>query len=141
MNKREKAMAFHSQGYNCAQSVFLAFCDDLSISAVDAARLSLPFGGGMGQMRETCGALTGAFMVLGMTDAAGTPPTHVEKAACYARVRLFAEKFHAQNGSMLCRELLAKAQADGRAKNCHELVGSTAEELEKFLNQAEDSLS
>ena len=141
MNKREKAMAFHSQGYNCAQSVFLAFCDGLSVSAVDAARLSLPFGGGMGQMRETCGALTGAFMVLGLTDAAGIPPTPAEKAACYARIRLFAEMFQAQNGATLCRDLLAKAQTEGRAKNCHELVGNTAEALEKFLNQAEDSLA
>lgn len=135
MSKRDIAMAIHSQGYNCAQSVLLAFCEDFGLSKNLATTLSLPFGGGMGQMRETCGALTGAFMVLGLASAKNKAPTPEEKASCYEKVRTLAEAFQTENGSMLCRELLALAQANKEKKNCHELVGYTAELLEKFLNQ------
>ncbi|MBE7036157.1 MAG: C_GCAxxG_C_C family protein [Ruminococcaceae bacterium] len=133
MSKRDIAMAFHSQGFNCAQSVFLAFCEDFGVSKDLAATLSLPFGGGMGQMRETCGALTGAFMVLGLANKQNEAPTPQEKALCYEKVRSLAESFQAENSSMLCRELLALAQENNEKKNCHELVGYTAELLEKFL--------
>ncbi len=133
MDKREAALLLHKQGYNCAQSVFLAFCEDFGLSKETAASLSLPFGGGMGQMRETCGALTGAFMVLGLASAINEAPTPQEKATCYEKVRSLAEAFQAEHGSMLCRELLALAQANNEKKNCHELVGYTAALLEKIL--------
>lgn len=135
MSKREIAMEIHNQGYNCAQSVLLAFCEDFGVSKDLASTLSLPFGGGMGQMRETCGALTGAFMVLGLASNKKEAPSPQEKALCYEEVRSLAEAFRTENGSMLCRELLALAQANQEKKNCHELVGYTAELLEKFLRE------
>ncbi|MBQ4518557.1 MAG: C_GCAxxG_C_C family protein [Clostridia bacterium] len=135
MSKRELAMEIHSKGYNCAQSVLLAFCEDFGLSREAAAKMSLPFGSGMGQMRETCGALTGAFMVLGLASAKNEAPTPQEKALCYEEVRSLAEAFQSENGSVLCRELLALAQENKEKKNCHELVGYTAELLEKFFNQ------
>ncbi len=136
MSKRDIAMAIHAQGYNCAQSVLLAFCEDYGLSKEIAASLSLPFGGGMGQMRETCGALTGAFMVLGLASAINEAPTPQEKATCYEKVRSLAEAFQTENGSMLCRELIALAQMSNEKKNCHELVGYTASLLEEFLSSA-----
>ena len=135
MSKRELAMAIHGEGYNCAQSVLLAFCEDFGLSKEDAAKISLPFGSGMGQMRETCGALTGAFMVLGLAESQFENITPQIKADCYAKVRLLAEEFQKENGSMLCRDLLAFAQANNKKKNCRELVGYTAELLENFLNK------
>ena len=133
MSKREIAMAIHAQGYNCAQSVLLAFCEDFGVSKDLAATLALPFGGGMGQMRETCGALTGAFMVLGLANNQKEAPTPQEKALCYEKVRTLAEAFQTENGSMLCRDLLALAQTNSEKKNCRELVGYAAALLEEFL--------
>ena len=133
MSKQEIAMDLFRQGYNCAQSVLLAFCEDFGLSRQMATKISLPFGGGMGQMRETCGALTGSFMVLGLLDKAPAPPTPQEKAVCYEKVRAFAEEFRRENGSILCRELLALSQTEERKKNCALLVGETAKLLEECL--------
>ena len=133
MTKREKALAFHSEGYNCAQSVLLAFADELGLTLSDAANLSLPFGSGMA-VRNTCGALTGAFMVLGLMQKAQNPPTPGEKSETYGKVRDLTAAFIAANGSDQCRDLLALAAEKKEAKNCHELVGATAELLEQFLN-------
>ncbi|MGN1060073.1 MAG: C-GCAxxG-C-C family protein [Clostridia bacterium] len=135
MSKRETAMELFSEGYNCAQSVLLAFCSELGLDRATAAKLALSFGGGMGQMRETCGALTGAFMVLGLLDPSNTPPTPAEKTACYQKVRKLADDFRTANGSTLCRELLALAKENAKSKNCRELVGATAEQIEKFLQR------
>lgn len=133
MTKREKAMAFHSDGYNCAQSVLLAFSDDIGLSLSEAANLSLPFGSGMA-VHNTCGALTGAFMVLGLLSKAQNPPIPAEKSGTYDKVRQLTALFTDANGSDQCRDLLALAAQNKEAKNCHELVGSTAEMLEQFLN-------
>ncbi len=133
MSKQEIAIDLFRQGYNCAQAVLLAFCEDFGLSRQVAAKVALPFGGGMGQMRETCGALTGAFMVLGLVDKAPVPPSSLEKAACYEKVRAFAEVFRRENGAILCRELLALNQNGERKKTCALLVGKTAELLEEFL--------
>ena len=95
INHEEKAHELFKQGYNCAQSVFAAFCD---VSG---------FGAGMGGMRDTCGAVTGMFMVAdmlyGYTDSQAT----AEKAAHYATIRKLAEQFKEENQSLMCRDLLA----------------------------------
>lgn len=135
MTKRETAVRYFCEGYNCAQSVLLAFCEDFGLSTQQAASMALSFGGGMGQMRETCGALTGAFMVLGLAEQAALPPTPTDKCNCYQKVRTLAEAFSAENGSLLCRELLALAQSGTKKKkSCAELVGSVAEQLEEYLS-------
>ena len=135
MTKKETAIRYFCEGYNCAQSVLLAFCEDYGLTKAQAACLSLPFGGGMGQMRETCGALTGAFMVLGLAEKAPRPPSAADKCACYQKVRLLADAFVAENGSMLCRELLQLAQSGAKKKkSCPDLVGYVAEALESYLS-------
>jgi len=134
MSKKELAMELFDAGYNCAQAVLLAFSDDLDLSPTQAAKIALPFGGGMGQLREVCGALSGAFMVLGLRDSASAPPVSAEKAECYTKVREMAETFRLANGSILCRELLAQSRKD-KPKNCRELVGNTAEQLDHFIQK------
>ncbi|MBE7034805.1 MAG: C_GCAxxG_C_C family protein [Ruminococcaceae bacterium] len=138
MTKREQAIHYHEQGYNCAQSVLLAFCDELGLSPEAAAQLSLPFGSGMSGLRDTCGALTGAFMVIGLAAKSATPPSPAEKAAVYQKAKAFAQQFQTANGSMACRDLLAMAAQSKTAKDCPALVADTAEQLEAFLQACEE---
>jgi|LFRM01.2.fsa_nt_gb C_GCAxxG_C_C family probable redox protein len=93
------------EGYNCAQAVFTAFCDVTGMDRETALRISSSFGGGMGRMREVCGAVSGMFMVAGMLYGY-TDPKSPEKSRHYERVRELASQFRCENGSIVCRELL-----------------------------------
>jgi len=93
-------------GFNCAQAVFSAYAPLLGIKEDDALRISTGFGAGMGRQQEVCGAVTGAFMVIGsrhgMTDASDT----AAKETTYAQVKDFTQRFCLLHGSISCRELL-----------------------------------
>ena len=102
-----KARALFSEGYNCAQAVVGAFADELGMTQRQAARLASSFGGGMGGMRETCGAVTGMLMVAGLLFGYDSPADDAGKKAHYAHVRALAEMFRAQHETLVCRELLA----------------------------------
>ena len=103
----DKAEKLFREGYNCAQAVFCAFCDATGLSTDEAARLASPFGGGMGRLREVCGAVSGALLVLGAVEGYSTPGNPEAKKNHYERVREFARRFSEVNGSIVCRELLA----------------------------------
>ncbi len=105
-NYSEKAKALFVEGYNCAQAVFLAFNDLLDIEFDDAAKLASSFGGGMGRLREVCGAVSGMFMVAGMVFGYDDPAAREPKAEHYALIQELAGKFRAECGSIVCRELL-----------------------------------
>ena len=107
MNHGEKAEKLFLDGYNCAQSVLCAFEDVTGIERETAAKLASSFGGGLGRMREVCGAVSGASMVLGLIKGYSDPKDFEAKKAHYARVREFAKRFKEQNGSIICRELLS----------------------------------
>lgn len=143
--RREKAMVLFEEGYNCAQSVFLAFADLHGVDERTAAALSSSFGGGMGRLREVCGAVSGMFLTLGALYGYDDPKAKEEKAAAYARVQELAAEFEEKNGSIVCRELLGlsvKKEAptpEVRTKEyyqkrpCKELVGDAAEILERYI--------
>ena len=95
------------RGCNCAQSVLLAFGDVTGLEDETALRLSSSFGGGLGRLREVCGAVSGGAMVLGLLRGYADPGDREGKKAHYVLVREFAERFREQNGSIICRELLA----------------------------------
>lgn len=126
---------------NCAQSVLLSYSDELKINRNTALRMALGFGGGMA-MGETCGAVTGAYMVLGLkADFEGKTIQEV-KTENKAAVRRFNELFIAKHSSLQCKKLLGvdistpEGAAEANTKNlfntvCSELVGSAAEILEK----------
>lgn len=99
MNRIEKAGALFKSGCNCAQAVFTAFADEFGMDEELAKRVSCGLGGGVGRMRETCGAVTGAALVLGMRLGP-------EKTATYPAVQDFCAKFKAETVSIVCRELL-----------------------------------
>ena len=102
----EKARAYFLEGYNCAQSVFLAFHDELGLDQAAAARIASSFGGGMGRLREVCGAVSGMFLVLGMRCGYSDPSDDAGKKLQYEQVQLLAQRFKEQHGSILCRDLL-----------------------------------
>ena len=97
------------EGYNCAQSVFLAYADIVGMELELAATISAPFGGGMGRLREVCGAVSGMTMVAGMLYPNSQPNDTPRKKATYAAVQDLAERFRAENGHIVCRELLGLA--------------------------------
>ncbi len=137
------------QGYGCAQSVLLAFADLTHLDTDTAARLGSSFGGGMGRMREVCGAVSGALMVLGMTLGYASPADKDAKNAHYACVRDFADRFKARNGagSIVCREILAGVpHSEGgaaeertpeyyRRRPCPELCALAAEIVQEMLDE------
>jgi len=133
------------EGYNCAQSVLLAFSDVTGLDDKTAAMLASSFGGGIGRMREVCGAVSGGAMVLGLVRGYADPADREAKKAHYASVRGFADRFREANGSIVCRELLqgvgageggdpeARTPAYYRKRPCAQLVKTAAEILDGML--------
>ena len=100
------------KGYNCAQAVVTAFHEELGMTESEAARLSSSFGGGMGRMRETCGAVSGMLLVAGLLWGYDIPGDDDAKAAHYRLVQKLAGKFRERTGSLVCRELLGSPPSD-----------------------------
>ena len=109
---KEIARELFLQGYNCAQAVFAAFCDVTGMDFETALRLSSPMGGGMGRLREVCGACSACFMAAGMLYGYIEPANDTVKGAHYARIQELAHRFEARHGTIICRELLAGLQVD-----------------------------
>lgn len=148
--RAERAYDYFMNGCNCAQAVFLAFADRYGIDEKTALLLSSGFGGGMGRMREVCGAFSGMVMVCGMETGSADLSDGVQKAINYQTVRNLAAQFKEQNGSLYCRELLGltkrQESAEGAAPSerteqyykkrpCPELVRGAAEFLEKEFGE------
>ncbi|MGN0601665.1 MAG: C-GCAxxG-C-C family protein [Oscillospiraceae bacterium] len=144
--KAEKAKNLFKKGYNCAQAVLGAWCEELGLDFDTAMRMSQTFGGGMGRMREVCGTCTGAFMVLGLKYGTADSTDMQKKKDVYEIVQKFAARFKEENGfnSIICRELLgltgtsrpkpAERTAEYYKKRpCVELVGLAAGLLDEFL--------
>ena len=102
----EKAIQSFRSGLNCAQSVVTAYADRLKFDAIQAAGLSCGFGGGMGRLQQTCGVLTGAFMILGMYYSQRIPDLAERKNITYAAVRKLSSDFKLKCGATDCRTLL-----------------------------------
>ncbi len=101
--RAKQAETYFRSGYNCAQSVYMAFSDLYGMDPKMAGIISAPFGGGMGRLREVCGACTGMFLVAGLQLPADQPS---KKGDSYKLVQELAEEFKTENGSIICRELL-----------------------------------
>jgi C_GCAxxG_C_C family probable redox protein len=106
MNRTELALSRFGKGFSCSQSVFSAFAPDLGLDTDAALRVSAAFGGGMGRTGRTCGAVTGALMVLGLKHGATRADDKATKERTYALAREFIERFEARNSSVACAELL-----------------------------------
>ena len=145
--RAQKAMALFKEGYNCAQAVFLAFSDKYDMDEKAAARLASSFGGGLGRMREVCGAVSGMAMVAGMLYGYESPTDFDNKTQHYARIQELAGEFTKENGSIICKELLGLTQKEGthvpekrtgeyyKKRPCGELVGMAAAVMEAYIRE------
>jgi C_GCAxxG_C_C family probable redox protein len=142
----ENAVAMFGEGFNCAQSVLTACSGGTGLSRELAVRLGGPFGGGMGSLGETCGAVSGALMALGLKFFQAGPQDAAGKIRVYALAQEFCKKFKERHGSQLCRDLIGMdiSTADGIKKAreagvfkalCPPLVRSAAEIVEEMLNR------
>jgi len=131
-------------GCNCAQAVFLAFSDITGMDRKVAARLSSPFGGGMGRMREVCGAVSGMLMVLGVLYGYDeTPGNDPHKKQLYVDVQALAGRFREECGSIICREILKNPASDPNPtprtaefyakRPCARMVMTAARLLDEFI--------
>ena len=107
MDHGEKAKRLFLEGYNCAQAVLCAFEDEIGQDRTLLAKMASSFGGGMGRLREVCGAVSGALMAIGLIRGYSDPKDFDGKKEQYAFVQEFARRFREQNGSIVCRELLS----------------------------------
>lgn len=145
MSHADKARKLFLEGYNCAQAVTLAFAEEMGLDKETAAKLSSSFGGGLGRMREVCGCVSGMALVAGYLYGYADPKAMEEKADHYALIQELAGEFRAQNGSIICRELLAGITSDTdptpeartaayyKKRPCAELAAAAAEILEKKM--------
>lgn len=100
------------EGYNCSQAVLGAFSDVTGMDFETSMKLSSSFGGGMGRMREVCGAVSGMFMVAGLILGYTDPKDDKLKAKHYALIQKLSEKFKEKFGTIICRELLVNIKHD-----------------------------
>ncbi len=146
MNKSDKAVENFLGGYNCSQSVVAAMCEDLGMSEEMGLMVSEGFGGGMGRMRETCGAVTGMFMLAGLKMSKAMPNDMDTRKAIYAKVQEMAAEFKERMGSINCAELLGAALPKDtgatpterndefyRKRSCTECVRVAAEIADRHL--------
>lgn len=112
MDHGEKAMELFLQGYNCAQAVAVAYGDVTGLGEKESARMVSAFGGGMGRMREVCGAVSGMLFVLSYLYGYDTPGDDASKMVLYTRVQDLAGQFREQIGSIVCREILKNPASD-----------------------------
>jgi C_GCAxxG_C_C family probable redox protein len=145
LSKRELAMSLFNGGMNCAQATFVAFCEETGMDRDTALRISSSFGGGIGRLREVCGAVSGAAMAAGMLYGSHDPLDQEAKAAHYAFVQDLALRFKQENGTYICRELLdlpegpdsptpePRTETYYRLRPCAEYVGSAAEILAQAI--------
>ena len=144
MDHSIKAGELFLGGVNCAQAVFLAFEDVTGIDRKVAAKLSSPFGGGIGRMREVCGAVSGMMMVLGVLYGYDdTVEDDAQKKQLYKDVQALAGKFREECGSIICREILKNPPSDPNPtprtaefyakRPCSRMVMTAARLLDEFI--------
>lgn len=146
-NHADKACCYFADGYNCAQAVFASFCDVTGLDEETALKLSSSFGGGMGRMREVCGACSGMFMAAGILYGYTSNDNDEEKAEHYRRIQLLAEKFKEKYGTINCGELLKELKVNKnpvpekrteeyyKARPCIRFVETAADILDEYIRE------
>lgn len=150
MDRKEKAVELFLSGYGCSQAVIGAYCDLFGMDFETAVKVAEGFGGGMGRMRLTCGAVSGMFMLSGLSKSKAQPKDLETRTEVYGTVQQMAEEFKKKNGSIICAELLGvnKPKDNGasptirdkeffKKRPCVKCVEDCAEIVEKYLIDAE----
>jgi C_GCAxxG_C_C family probable redox protein len=143
-SKADQAVVCFNNSFNCSQAVFSTYCESLGLDPTIALKIACAFGAGMGYTGETCGAVTGALMLIGLKYGKTRPEDNQAKEKTYALAQEFVKRFRAIHGSVKCKELLPydisipeelnKARAEGLFTTvCPKLVQSAAEIIEEIL--------
>lgn len=146
----KQAGELFTQGYNCSQSVVAAWAEQVGLDRDTALKISSGFGGGMGRLREVCGAVSGAFMILSFKFGSSDSSDGKAKAELYEIIQAFAKRFKEENGfdSIVCRDLLGLPGASiptpaprtaeyYKKRPCKELVELSAGLLGEFIEVEE----
>ena len=141
--RSQKSVQIFKEGYNCAQSVLGAFCDEIGMEFEDTMKLASSFGGGMGRMREVCGAVSALFMIAGMKYGYTTPNDDITKEKHYALIQKLADKFKQKYGTIICRELLntedkspkpsSRTEEYYASRPCEEFIKTSTEIADELL--------
>jgi C_GCAxxG_C_C family probable redox protein len=140
----EQVVNTHAEGFSCAQALLAVYGPELGLDRETALKVAGGFGGGMGRMAGTCGAVTGAFMVIGLVHSMTKKGDLPQKERSYEYIRQFAEAFRERNGSLVCRELMGvdvstpEGFAASKERNiartvCPKYIRGAAEILEEML--------
>ena len=146
MTHADRAEELFCEGYNCAQAVAGAFCEELGIPLDVMLRMSSPFGGGFGRQREVCGAVSGMLMIAGLLYGYDKPEEGEHRGECYAMTRELCDAFREGNGSIICREILGKrAEVGGKpelrteqfykTRPCIRSVRDAADALDAYIEK------
>lgn len=145
MNRGTQATELFLQGYNCAQAVAVAYSDLIGLTPDFSARMASSFGGGMGRLREVCGAVSGMLLVAGILYGYDNADADDQKKAHYALVQELAGQFREQAGSIICREILKNPPTDPAPsprtaeyyaqRPCARMVYIAADILERYIAQ------
>ena len=145
MKHSEKAAELFYNGYNCAQAIMVAFSDVTGLEEAYAAKMISSFGGGMGRLREVCGAVSGMFAVAGLLYGYSDPEDDAAKKAHYSLVQELAAKFKEKAGSIVCREILKNPPSDPAPsprtaqyyaeRPCAQMVYWAAEILDDYIEK------
>ena len=130
--KIEKASALFEEGFNCAQSVVAAYATEYGFTREQCLKMSASFGGGIGRMRETCGAACGLFLLAGLETGATEGRDTTSKMNNYATVKKLAERFIEENGALRCEDILKLAREGKCATPCVERVRNAARLWEEY---------
>jgi len=143
MDRGVQAAELFLQGYNCAQAVAVAFSDLTGLTPERSAKMASSFGGGMGRLREVCGAVSGMFLVTSLLYGYDRPEDEQGKKELYKLVQSLAEQFRERNGSIICRELLKNPPSDPnpsprtaeyyRQRPCAAMVFTAAQILDAYI--------
>jgi len=144
MSRIEEALSSFKEDFNCAQSIFGTYATHYGLDRDKALKLSTGFGGGMARCGRTCGAVTGAFMVIGLKNGMGLDKNKEAKESTYQVINEFSNQFQKNNGSLICKEILGCDistpegmeyfnQNELFVKKCLQCVKNAAEILEEML--------
>ena len=145
MTKAELAKSLFLEGYNCAQAVAGAYAEEMGMDFKTVTKMVSSFGGGMGRLREVCGAVSGMFFVVGALYGYDDPKAFEAKKALYERIQFLAGEFRKETGSIICREMLglegkdtsatpsARTEEYYKKRPCPEVIALAAGILEEYI--------
>ncbi len=136
MTTEEKAKNYFNGGFNCAQAVFVTFGPRYGMSEEHCLRTACAFGAGMGRTQNVCGAVTGAFMVLGLRHGSSKEGEEWKKAESYRQLGEFARRFTALHGSTVCKELLGYDISNDEGLASAKKLGLFANKCAKYVSDA-----